>query len=217
MKNILCFGDSNTWGYNPVTKERYPEGIRWTSKLQEWFQCEDIRIIEEGLCGRTTIFEDETRPGRRGIDSIPAIFEQNKSIDTVILMLGTNDCKTYNHSSPKEIAEGVERCLEEILQHVSAENILLISPIHLGEKVWMEKFDPEFNKKSVEISKGLKNEYRNVAEKKKVNFLAASDYVKPSKEDQEHLNEQGHNKLAHVIYHEIAKMNGIGNKAYKVS
>lgn len=33
MKQILCFGDSNTWGLIPKTKQRYPWGVRWTSIL----------------------------------------------------------------------------------------------------------------------------------------------------------------------------------------
>lgn len=207
MKNILCFGDSNTWGYNPVTKKRYSEEIRWTGRLQDRLGNDDTRIIEEGLCGRTTIYEDKNRPGRKGIDTIPDIFERNDSIDAVILMLGTNDCKSYNNSSPKEIAQGIDSCLEIILKYVSPENVLLISPIHLGNNVWKEEFDPEFNMKSVQISKGLKREYIKVAEKRNVHFIAASDYVIPSKEDQEHLNANGHSRLAGVIYKEIIHMN----------
>lgn len=207
MNNILCFGDSNTWGYNPITKERYPIGIRWTSILQDKLGSDSTKIIEEGLCGRTTIYEDESRPGRKGIDVISDIFESNDSINSVILMLGTNDCKSKNNSSPKKIACGIEQCIDIILKYVSAENVLLISPIHLGENVWKEEFDPEFSKKSVQISKELKSEYIKIAKKRNVRFLAASDYASPSIEDQEHLDEIGHSKLAEGIYNEIIHMN----------
>lgn len=54
-KRILCFGDSNTWGFTPITGERYPEGVRWTSLLGEYT---GAQIIEEGLNGRTSIFDD---------------------------------------------------------------------------------------------------------------------------------------------------------------
>lgn len=207
MKNILCFGDSNTWGYNPVTKERYSKEIRWTGKLQTSLGRGNVRIIEEGLCGRTTIYEDATRPGRKGIDSISDIFERNSSIDGVVLMLGTNDCKTHNNTSAEEIAGGIDKCLDIILKYVSAENVLLISPIYLGENVWKAEYDPEFDRNSVNISKELKEEYLKVAKRRNVRFLAASDYVIPSKEDQEHLNANGHSKLAGVIYNEIRHMN----------
>ena len=66
MKQILCFGDSNTWGYNGENRERFPWGVRWTSLLQEKFAENrmDVRIIEEGLVGRTTVFEDPLRDSR---------------------------------------------------------------------------------------------------------------------------------------------------------
>lgn len=206
MTNILCFGDSNTWGYNPVTKDRYSGGIRWTGKLQEKLGY-DTRILEEGLCGRTTVFEDAYRAGKKGIDAIEKILEQNDNIDSVILMLGTNDCKTCNKSSARKIACGIDRCLEVILKYVPADRVLLISPIHLGDDVWKQEYDPEFSRHSVLVSHGLKREYTKIAKKRKVHFLAASDYVQPSMEDQEHLNADGHGKLAKVIFNKIADMN----------
>ena len=125
-------------------------------------------------------------------------------------MLGTNDCKTHNNTSAEEIAGGIDKCLDIILKYVSAENVLLISPIYLGENVWKAEYDPEFDRKSVNISKELKEEYLKVAKRRNVHFLAASDYVIPSKEDQEHLNANGHSKLAGVIYNEIRHINRKG-------
>lgn len=207
MKNILCFGDSNTWGYNPVNGERFSKDIRWTSRLQNRLDSEQINVVEEGLCGRTTVYEDQTRPNRKGIDSIVPAFSKNKDIDTVILMLGTNDCKTYYDNSAEEIANGVDRCLDRILEYVNPEDVLLISPIRLGDEVWRDEYDPEFNSESVNVSKHLKQEYLKVARKKKVHFIAASDYVSPSVTDQEHMDPEGHRVLADVIYDKIIGMN----------
>lgn len=207
MKNILCFGDSNTWGYNPKTKGRYPWGIRWTSKLQNRLDTRDFNIIEQGLCGRTTIYEDISRPDRKGIDSLRKAFEQINKIDLVIIMLGTNDCKKYYRNSAQEIAKGIAECLDVILEYVAPENILLVSPITLGNDVWKDEFDPEFDIESVQTSKYLKYEYSKVATQKKVRFLAASEYAKPSVADQEHLDEIGHSKLASAIYNSIQHIN----------
>lgn len=60
MKQVLCFGDSNTWGYDGESRKRLPWGVRWTSLLQEKLNKEEYRVIEEGLCGRTTVFEDRS-------------------------------------------------------------------------------------------------------------------------------------------------------------
>lgn len=75
MKQLLCYGDSNTWGLIPGTKDRYSWGVRWTSILQEHLQKKDVRVLEEGLCGRTTVFEDCYRNDRRGLATLPFILE----------------------------------------------------------------------------------------------------------------------------------------------
>ncbi|MGN0316751.1 MAG: GDSL-type esterase/lipase family protein [Lachnospira sp.] len=206
MTNILCFGDSNTWGYDPETKGRFPWGVRWTSILQERLGRDNYNILEEGLCGRTTVFEDETRPGRKGIETIREIFDSRLPIDQVIVMLGTNDCKKYNNTTSKEIASGVESCLDIILSHVNPIKVLLISPILLGEDVWKKEFDPEFSKNSVAVSKELKKAYSKIAEKRGVNFMAASDFCLPSKIDQEHLNQSDHRILADAIYDKLVEI-----------
>ena len=80
MKNILAFGDSNTWGLIPGTKERYPGEIRWTGLVQN--KLGDTKIIEEGLCGRTTVCEDEIRPFSKGVDTLPRIAALRRSKST---------------------------------------------------------------------------------------------------------------------------------------
>ena len=106
MDSILAFGDSNTWGLVPGSKtyERYSWERRWTGILQR--KLKDARILEDGLCGRTTIFEDEHRPGRRGVAALPLILESNKSLNAAVLMLGTNDCKSVYRASANTIGKG---------------------------------------------------------------------------------------------------------------
>ena len=203
MKQVLVYGDSNTWGLIPGTTERYPWGVRWTSILQEKLKNEEVRIIEEGLCGRTTIFEDVYRENRNGLKTLPLILESNKGLDAAVIMLGTNDCKSHYSPNAYKIAKGLEQCLDRLLLDIPAENILVVSPIHLGEDVWKPEFDPEFDKESVEVSKKLKEEYRKITTEKNISFIAASDYVSPSIIDNEHMDEEGHGILAEKIYVQI--------------
>jgi lysophospholipase L1-like esterase len=206
MKQILAFGDSNTWGLVPGSRslERYPWGVRWTSRLQEMKS--DIHVAEEGLCGRTTVFEDELRPGRKGVSTLDPLLESQYPVDAVILMLGTNDCKTYYKASSYVIGKGIERCLDAIEKYVPAEKILLISPIHLGDDVWRPEKDPEFNRESVAVSKELRKVYEDIARRRGTAFLAASDHVVPSSVDDEHMNEDGHRIFAEVVYSELSRM-----------
>ena len=177
MKQIICFGDSNTWGYDGESKKRLPWGKRWTSLLQEKLKGVDVRIIEEGLCGRTTIFEDPLREGRKGTALLPVILETHMLSDLLVLMLGTNDCKTIFKASSQVIASGVERLIDQVERLSPQTKILLVSPITLGEKVWQEGYDPEFSQESVEVSKALAAEYEKLAEKKGISFLDAAKIV----------------------------------------
>ena len=156
MKNILCFGDSNTYGYIPGGYGRYEYGVRWTSILAEKLRNDDCRILEEGLCGRTTVFEDKSRYNRCGTSMLPAIIETHNPIDVVVVMLGTNDCKAEFSPSVEKIGNGIKKIISQVKENERNAKILLISPILLGESVWMDGFDPEFSKESVEISKYTK-------------------------------------------------------------
>lgn len=204
MKEILCFGDSNTYGLIPKEGGRYDRNTRWTGILEKHLYEKEYRIIEEGLCGRTTIFEDELREGRRGADLLPTLLESHAPLDRIILMLGTNDCKTYYNASPELIGLGIEKLLQQIKSADEKIKVLLISPIALGEEVWKPEYDPEFNENSVRVSKKLKAVYRKLAEKYGCDFLAASDVAEPSSVDMEHLNQEGHRKLAEAVLEVLA-------------
>lgn len=206
MKQILCFGDSNTYGYVPKTGGRYPYEERWTGLLAEKLKKTEYRVIEEGLCGRTTVFSDELRPGRRGADLLPILLESHKPVEQVILMLGTNDCKTVYGASAEVIGKGIEKLISQIKAADAATKILLVSPILLGEGVWEEGFDPEFNEKSVETSKKLKVVYQKIAEENGCDFFAASDIVSPSAADREHLSVQSHAAFANAVYQKLKEI-----------
>lgn len=203
MKQILCFGDSNTWGLVPGTKERYDWNVRWTSRLQEKLGHTGYRVIEEGLCGRTTIFEDELREGRRGIDFLPVLLESHNMPEVIVLMLGTNDCKSIYHASAEVIGKGIERLLSQIQAQSPDSMVLLVSPIRLGDGVGEEGYDPEFDEQSVQVSKQLPKVYERIAKEYGAAFLAASDIAAPSEVDREHLDREGHADFAQAVYEKI--------------
>lgn len=206
MRQILCFGDSNTWGYDPATKTRYPWGVRWPSLLQERLAGRDIRVLEDGLCGRTTVFDDAARDGRNASKTLPLTLEAQAPLDAAVIMLGTNDCKSFYGADAPQIAAGLSRCVSMLLRVLPPEKILIVSPILLGDGVWEPGFDPEFDRRSVEVSRELPAAFRAVADAAGTAFLAASDYAAPSAADREHMDPQGHAALAGVIYEAIAKM-----------
>ena len=209
MKRILCFGDSNTWGLIPGTSERFGDNIRWTGILRNDLSNSGFEIIEEGLCGRTTVFEDPDRIGRAGDKLLPVMLESHSPLDMVVLMLGTNDCKPVYNADAEVIASGIERLIGQIRAVKGHEcRILLISPIELGDDVWKEQYDPQFDRSSPALSRSLKKAYEKVALKYNTELLAASDFANPSNIDCEHLDEQGHNALARAVKDKIISIYG---------
>ena len=206
MRQILCFGDSNTYGLVPGMQERYGWGIRWTSIVEETVRKWGCHVIEEGLCGRTTTFEDLYRKGRKGTDLLPVLLETHTPIDIVILMLGTNDCKTAYGATPERIGEGIEKLVDQIKTYNADAQILLLSPIALAEGVWEEGYDPEFDENSVAVSKALPKVYAEIADRRGIDFLAASDYACADDADREHLGVVGHRRLADAIITKLEDM-----------
>ena len=90
MKTILCYGDSNTWGFEPVTRNLYGRTERWTGILRQELGL-DYDVIEEGLNGRTTVWDDPIEGHKNGKEQIIPILKSHQPLDLVTIMLGTND------------------------------------------------------------------------------------------------------------------------------
>ena len=200
MKQVIAFGDSNTWGLNPILKNRYPENTRWTGILRSRLSRLGLQLIEEGLCGRTTVFEDPQRCGLNGAEDVARVLSRNPGASAAVIMLGTNDCKKIFRASAREIGAGLERVLDAFENRIAHERILVISPVILGKDVWKPEKDPDFDRQSVMVSADLKAVYGELARRRGHLFLAASDYVSPSVYDDEHLNAESHGILADAVY-----------------
>lgn len=208
IKEIVCFGDSNTYGLIAGTKrDRYDRNTRWTGRLEKALAPLGYHLAEEGLCGRTTIFPNPTRPGRNGSAVLPYLLETHHPISHVILMLGTNDCKTQYHATAAQIADGISLLIKQIRAEDPSIRILLVSPIHLGDGVGEPGYDPEFNAQSVAVSHQLKAAYQRIAHEEHCDFLAASDLAAPSPVDREHLTEEGHRRLASALFDRLLHSN----------
>ena len=118
-------------------------------------------------------------------------------------MLGTNDCKRSFRATPEQIGCGLEQCVVRFEAFLPPERILVVSPILLGPDVWKPEKDPAFDQLSIDTCAGLRNVYQAVAEKRGNAFLAASDYAQASPVDDEHLNAEGHERLAAAMIQKI--------------
>lgn len=206
-KRIICFGDSNTWGYIPAVGSRYPEGVRWTSLLGEYLDC---TVIEEGLNGRTTVFRDSFAPFVTGSSYIEACVLSHRPTDLLIIMLGTNDMKTYFSNSPDASARGSIK-IALMAKAVSPElKILLISPPPIGQHI--TQLDPDLGmmaqleQTSIENSWKLGALLKTHAEMCGFWFMDAAEYVSVSAADAVHLDENGHKLLAKAIADKVREI-----------
>lgn len=109
-KHILCYGDSNTWGFVPGSdRERFPAHVRWPGVIARQLRS-TCRVTEEGLCGRTTVWDDPFSPGveRNGLKMLGAVLDSHRPLDMVIIFLGVNDLKACFSATATDIARGVE-------------------------------------------------------------------------------------------------------------
>jgi lysophospholipase L1-like esterase len=206
MKTVLCYGDSNTYGYNPENGFRYEYEERWTSILED--QLKDIaRVIPEGLNGRTTCFEDEIRPGRNGWTYLEPCLHSHGPIDLVVLMLGTNDLKIRFQLTPTDIGKGIDRLIRTILSVTMQKRmdgkpakILLMSPPHLGDNLADIPAGEEMGfERGIEYSKRLAPVYEEWAKFHGIGFLDAALYAKPSQLDACHLTRESHRALGMAV------------------
>ena len=200
MKTILCFGDSNTWGYSPVDGIRFSPDTRWTGVLQKSLGS-NYHIIEEGLNGRTTFINEDERPLRSGSDVLPIILESHRPLDFVIIMLGTNDLKVEFNLSVEEIAQGAKTLCEMVLNSEyltdNQPQILLVSPTHIGSTIIPDQ--KEFFDKARGQSLQFAEHYEKAAAELGVHFLDASKIAKASELDGVHWDADQHHKFGEYL------------------
>lgn len=111
-KHIVCYGDSNTHGYDGDTGLRFDENTRWTCLLQKYLG-DEYQVIEEGLSGRTTVFDDPLHEGLNGLQLITPVLMSHEPVDLLIIMLGTNDTKVRFNCSAEAIGIGLQRLIKK--------------------------------------------------------------------------------------------------------
>ena len=214
MKTIMCYGDSNTWGFMPKeempeieSRNRYPWDVRWTGKLQTMLGAE-YRVLEEGLNGRTTMFDCPMEDHRNGLRDIDVALLTHAPIDLVVIMLGTNDTKIAFRMTEYIIAHGIERLIAKVKgcgygPDGGDPEILVVAPIRMGENVENKWLGGEFDAVSLALDKKLGPAFERVAKRAGVHFLDAGAHVTADPADCIHMNEKGHELLAKLLYTEI--------------
>lgn len=200
MINILCFGDSNTFGSRPGGG-RWGRDQRWTGLLQRRLG-EDYYVIEEGCSGRTAASEDFLEGDRNGQRHLPMLLHTHRPLDLVVLMLGTNDLKHRFGMLPVDVAMGAARLgrMVEAFDYGAypTPRVLMVSPIHVGEGADGSVF-PGYAPGAAERSRQLAPLYRQAAEERGWLFLDAAEVAGPSPRDLLHMEAEDHAALAEAL------------------
>lgn len=204
-RRILCYGDSNTFGSIPGSGARLREDKRWTGICRNLLG-DGYRILEEGLPGRTTVFDDPCDPFMNGLKSLGYILHSQKPLDLVVLCLGANDVKFADAFSS---ASGIDTLLYHLF-HANTiypgscpvfrdtPRVLLIAPPPILPEVDNAMPNSRFTGKAP-ISNDFGRLYGKVAQAHGAYFLDAADVTSLSPIDGLHLSEEGHEKMGAAV------------------
>ena len=196
---ILCFGDSNTFGFNPYNFSRYSENERWTGILKKLCG-KNLEIVEAGCNNRTALSDNPAGKIYTGYKILP---EYLNNIDYVILQLGINDLQTQYNVQLEEFKKGIT----DIVKSTGKVPVLLICPVVLNKNILNSKmFSKLFDKNSIEKSKILPSIYKEIAIKTNCKLLDLNKITKISDIDGLHHTPEQHQIIAQEI-HKILTQN----------
>ncbi len=212
-KRILCFGDSNTYGYNPVDGSRYDETIRWPMVMQRLLG-DDYTVIEEGFNGRTICYDDPAEGGyKSGMQYLPPCLMSHNPLDLVVIMLGTNDSKMRFGLNSYTIAHAMNilvQCARQYGANADGESakVLVVSTPAIREDVTETLMGPIFGKDAHAVSAGLDRDYARFAKLSRFHHVAASDFCATNPIDGVHLSPEAQKALARGICDAVKKILG---------
>lgn len=217
MRSILCYGDSNTWGFVPGLfdiRKRYDRNTRWTGRLQKLLDPAEFYVIEEGLNGRTTNLVDKEKPvGFRGTELLSPILYTHSPLDLVIIMLGLNDLKKqFNNRTSQDITQGIKELIDIVLSTNYGPNMQSPPPVLIVST----PTSVETNCQAViEMFGDIKDRLQTLANdlqqlvntyEKNIYFVDAAPYVQLSPIDGIHFDEKAHEEFALLMNKTIRKI-----------
>ena len=197
MKKILCFGDSNTYGYIPNNGARYDKNTRWTGVLS-LLSHGKFKIIEGGCNNRTAFAANPAGKIFTGYEILPELLTDD--FDAVVLAIGINDTQFLFDTVIEDFTTGIENLINIVQAKCPQAKIILVAPSILTEDVLNGNFACLFDRTSIEKSRQLPLLYQKIAEKQNIEFLDLNSVAKISSLDGLHYAPEQHLKIAQAIF-----------------
>lgn len=211
MKQILIYSDSVGWGMVPGTRDRFPFHTRWPGVLENSLNeggQPTVRVIENSLAGRKTLWDDPFRPGRNGSIGLGEVIEMNSPLALVIIQLGTNDFQATHDIKAWGSATGLGKLVDIIRQApiepgMPRPDILLLAPPEIVEPKGANvlKFEG-----APDRSRGFSAAVKEVAQLKSVNYFDVNSVTGASELDGIHLDESQHLAIGKALAPVVARI-----------
>lgn len=202
MKKILCYGDSNTFGFIPKTCGRYQKNERWSGILAEILP--NFEIIEEGMNNRTGFFKNPEGLKQSGGEYLPIFLQNHKDISICILPLGTNDSQIFYNLTKDTVQDGLQNLIDYIYEANSQTQIIIIPPVKITENILNSGFSMMFDKNSIEKIQKFYPIYAQKALENQCLYFDFNEITNPSEYDGLHYSKESHKiiakKLAEFIF-----------------
>lgn len=209
---MVCFGDSNTWGAIPLQGPRY-DLLRRFNMERRWpgimrnILGDEYWVIEEGLCGRTTVCDDPVDRFKCGKDYLVPCIQSHTPVDLVIIMLGTNDLKKRFSLPACDIAKGAGVLIDMVRKinypfGCQTPQILLIAPPPIMEVGIFKESFAGGNEKSLQLG----THYADIAEIFGCCFLDAGKIIHSSPDDGIHFDASEHIKLGKAVAEKVREI-----------
>lgn len=201
MRKILCFGDSNTFGYNPKDSSRFDKDTRWSGILQNLVGS-DVCIIEAGANNRTAFCDNTAGVKFTGYKILPVYLEKNPDIDLVILAIGINDLQIAYEISLKDFPKKLAEMVDFIKEKTDAQ-VLIAAPSVITGNILKSHFSLMFDKSSIEKSLYLSDIYKKASEETASYFIDLNETAKVSVIDGLHYEPEEHRKIAQAMSEKV--------------
>ena len=204
MKKIICYGDSNTFGFNTVDNSRFDENTRWTSVLQKKLGAE-YEVINEGMCDRTGFVANPKGFIFSAQEHFPELISQTGEIDILILWVGTNDLQSQYDISSEIIEKGLDNLIN--IAKAKAKNIIIIPPVILNEKILDGNFSYQFDRTGIVKSRKIGDIFKTMANIYNCKYFDINKITIPSDIDGLHYDENSHKLIGKKMADFIHKIN----------
>ena len=204
MQHVLVYSDSLTWGIIPDTRRRLPFEERWPGALENKLNSREnrVRVIEDCLNGRRTVWDDPFKPGRNGLEGLAQKVEMHSPLALVIVMLGTNDFQfSHPYNNAWSAAQGIATLVAEIRRApiepgMPVPPVLIVCPppIRFPKGPTAEKFIG-----AEQRCGGLADAYREVSANLRCHFFDAGSVGVSSQTDGIHLDADQHLVLGRAL------------------